>query len=328
MQKHVFSLRQAIGFVILVGLLLRLLVFAYIAFEPRKFYTYDSDGYDRRAINLLQYGMLAGEAQPPLTPDLSRTPVYPLFLAAVFGVFGHVPAAAVLLQIVFGSLTGALVVLLVRELELPQWAGVLAGLIVAIDPVSLMTANRLLTETLFTTLLVASVLTLVYFWRRGQVRWLVLSATLFALMALTRPISQVLPIALLPLFVGAARRWKLQRALMYGVLFVVISTALTYSWAYRNYQQAGVFTLSTISDTNLIYYRARAVLAAAQHSSQDEAWQQLQDRITAQATAQHLTPDETLQLQRKEAIGIFVSHPLLTAKMFLSGVGRIFVDPG
>src|SRR5262245_54223395 len=76
----------AIGAIFATALVLRLLIFAYVAHDPRKFYTYDSDGYDRRAMNVLRYGVFASEAQPPLAPDLERTPVYPALLAAIFAI--------------------------------------------------------------------------------------------------------------------------------------------------------------------------------------------------------------------------------------------------
>lgn len=328
MSLRTMSIRQYILLIFMVGLLTRLLVFAYIAHEPMKFYTYDSDGYDRRAQNLLRYGMLASEAQPPLTPDLDRTPVYPAVLAAAFAVFGHVPAAAILLQIVLGSLTGVFAFLLAREFQFTPVVGLIAGLIVAVDPVSLMTANRLLTETLFTMLLVAGTWTVVRFWNTPGLAWLLLASILFALTALTRPISQVLPFALVPLFLLASRHGQLRRPLLYGLMFVVLSTALTYSWAYRNYRMTGVFTLSTISDTNLIYYRARAVLAEVEGLSQDEAWSRLEQRIDQTAQQQGMTTEEKVQLQRTEAIAIFRAYPVETAKMFVKGVGRLLVDPG
>lgn len=319
---------RTLGLIVLAGLALRLLVFGYIAHNERKFYTYDSDGYDRRAMNLLRYGQFASEAEPPLTPDLDRTPVYPLFLAAVFGSVGHTPGAVVLLQLLVGSLTAALAYGLARELGLSTGTGLLAALLVALDPVSALTANRLLTETLFTALLIAGLWLLARYWRTAQLRWAAAAAVALALTALTRPISQFLPVMLLPLLVVALRQAGWRRTLAGAALFLGLSLSLTYSWAYRNYLHSGLFTLSTISETNLIYYRARAVLAEAENTSQEAAWKRLQDSIDAQIAAQGLGPAEAVALQRQEALRVFAQHPLLTAKMLLKGVGRMAADPG
>lgn len=320
-------LRRTLATLFLAALALRLLVFGYIAHEPRKFYTYDSDGYDRRAMNLLRYGEFASEETSPRTPDLDRTPIYPLYLGTVFGLVGHQPWAAVLLQLVLGSLTPAFIYLLARELLLPHRAGFVAGLLVALDPVSAMGANRILTETLFTLLLVAGVWLVARHWRTLGPRWGVAAAVVLALAALTRPISQFLPIALLPLYAFAARRAGWRAVLGAAALFLAISLPLTYSWAVRNYAATGLFTLSTISDTNLIYYRARAVYAEVHRTSQDEAWARLEAQVNALAGPTP-TPAELVAAQRAVAVELLAGHPAETIEMLLKGVARIVADPG
>jgi 4-amino-4-deoxy-L-arabinose transferase-like glycosyltransferase len=311
----------------LTAIVLRLAVFTYIAGDARKFFTYDSGGYDRRAMNLLEHGVFAGQARPPFTPDLERTPVYPALMAAVYAVAGHHPAAVVLLQVLLGGLAAVLTFLAARELGLAERAGLIAALLVAVDPVSVMTANRLLTETLFTTLLVAGVWLLLRFWRTRWLPWAAAAAIVFGLAALTRPIAQFLPLVLLPFF-GFALRDRRRTLLVSAALFLAISGALMAGWAWRNEREGGVFTLSTIGDTNLIYYRARAVLAAAEGQSQEATWDALEARIEREAARQNLSPSETIAFQRREALEIFREHPLLTAEMQITGAARIFVDPG
>ena len=313
--------------IFLAALALRLAVFAYISHEPRKYFTYDSSGYDRRATNLLDHGVFAGEKAAPFTPDLGRTPGYPVIMAVVYAVIGHQPAGVVLLQILAGALTAVLTYVLVRELQLSRHVGGIAAAIVALDPVSVMTSNRLLTETIFTTLIVAAMWMLARYWQTERLRWIAISAVILAGAALTRPISQFLPLAVAPLIVLAARTSR-RHAQIATALFLVLSLTLTYSWAYRNYRETGVATLSSISDTNLIYYRARAVLAASEGKSQDRAWAELEERIDRRAAAEGLSPAETIALERREAIRILAEHPLLTIEMLLKGVARIFADPG
>jgi 4-amino-4-deoxy-L-arabinose transferase-like glycosyltransferase len=319
--------RRTLAGLFLAALALRLLIFGVIAHEPRKFYTYDSDGYDRRAMNILRYGEFASEGEPPRTPDLDRTPVYPLYLAAVFGSVGHQPWVAILLQVIIGSLTAVLTYLLARELRLSHLAAFVGGLIVALDPVSAMNANRLLTETIFTTLIVASIYALARYLNSERLSWALGAAVLLALASLTRPIAQFLPIAVLPLFVVVLRRAGWKRALLGALILLGVSLPLTYSWAYRNYRQAGVFTLSTISDTNLVYYRARAVLAEVNGISQDDAWVVLEEQV-ARAAGPGASPSQVVAAQRQIAIDTFRSYPGLTLKMLVFGVARIVADPG
>jgi 4-amino-4-deoxy-L-arabinose transferase-like glycosyltransferase len=308
------------------AVLLRLSVMAYIAHDERKFFTYDSGGYERRAVNLLEHGVFAGQAQPPFTPDLERTPVYPALIAGVYGVFGDRPIAVIALHALLGAATAGLVFLLARELGLSDRVALIGALLAAVDPVSVMTANRLLTETLFTTLLVAGVWLFVMGWRREQLHWVALASLAFGAAALTRPIAQFLPLALVPLLVFALRpRWR--QATIAAIVLVGISGALMASWALRNERVAGVFTLSTIGDTNLIYYRARAVMAAAEGISQEDAWEQLEARVAAEAGS-GASQSEIIAVQRRQALEIFREHPGLTASMLVKGAARIVADPG
>ena len=204
----------------------RLLVFTYIgSYYPRLFYTFNSKGYVTLASNMLNLGVFSSETIAPFTPNLFRTPIYPLMLAAVFATLGT-EIAVIMLQLIIGSTTALLVFLLARELRLSPIAGLVAACLIAVDPVSILLSNRLLTETLFTQVLIASLCLLARYRNKKQLRWLIASAIVLALAALTRPIAQVLPLALLPLFAIAAKEARLRTLLSSGLLFVVISTLL------------------------------------------------------------------------------------------------------
>lgn len=319
--------RRRLVLLFALAVTLRLFVFGYMVHEPRKFFAQDSDGYNQRAINLVQHGVFAGEEQPPFTADLLRTPAYPAFLAAVYWAVGYMPAAVIALQALIGGLCVVLTVLLARELRAPPAAAWLAGLLVAVEPLSVLYTNRLLTEIPFTTVLLAAVWTLVRFWRGGRPWWLLGSAALMALAALIRPISQFLPIALLPLFVLAAGRPRL-RSLGWGVVFVALSLALTNTWAVRNYQQTGLWTISNIGDANLMFYRARAVLATREGIGQEQARDRLQAEIKAIVAERNLSASETVELQRRQAFDVMLSYPGTTLLIHAKGLLRILFDPG
>jgi 4-amino-4-deoxy-L-arabinose transferase-like glycosyltransferase len=202
-----------------------------------------------------------------------------------------------------------------------------AGL-VALEPVSVLLCNQLLTETLFTLELVTGLWLLTRYWRAEKVRYLIASAVVLAATALTRPIAQFLPLALLPLFAITAKQKRLRAVLTTGLLFVLVSGMLISAWAYRNHRTSGVFTLSTIADTNLLYYRARAVLAEAENTSTRAAMLKLRAEMDA-ATAQHnLTPAEKIAHQRRLALKVFRQYPVLTGTMLAKGAARLLLDPG
>src|SRR5215212_7241399 len=49
----------------------------------------DGRVYSQIAINVLEQHVFSHENQPPYVPSIIRLPGYPLFLAAIYKVFGH-----------------------------------------------------------------------------------------------------------------------------------------------------------------------------------------------------------------------------------------------
>ncbi|MFN8453197.1 MAG: glycosyltransferase family 39 protein [Anaerolineae bacterium] len=280
------------------------------------------------AQNIVNHGVFSQTNTPPFSPDIERTPIYPLFLATILVVFGNSFRAIILLQILIGSITALLTFYIAKKLGHSALAGLIAAWIVAADPVTILLNNRLLTETLFTFGLILGVLLFIAYLHHNKLENLFLSAIVISLSALTRPIAQFLPIALFPLFIVARKDKLLGRSMTNGFIFIFICGVLISSWCYRNYQASNVFTLSIISDTNLFYYRARAVLAETENITQEEAIERLQREIEAAATQQNLSQSEIISLQRKLALQIFSQYPTQTVIMVAKGAGRLLVDPG
>ncbi len=314
--------------ILILALAAGALLYAYISPKPVKFYTPDSLGYERIALNIVQNGAFSGQTEPPFLADLHRPPIYPAFMAVVYALWGHTPAAVVLLQVFIFSLTVALTFSVSRLLGLSTVAGLAAAAVLAVDPVSIMATNLLLTETLYTVLLVLGMAALAAYLGEGRIRWLVASALLLGLSGLTRPIGQYLPIVLLPIVVLSAGRGRARTVLPAGLLFILISMSITSAWAYRNYREGGVWTVSDTSYINLIYYRAREVLASVEGTSQDAAWRKLRVDVAQKAAEQNLGADQVAGLEQREAITVFVQHPTETVVMTAKGAGRILADPG
>lgn len=323
-----FKLTQQITLVFFTALLVRSLVLVYVGNDIRKFYTFDSSEYVTLAQNILNRGVFSQKATPPFSPDMERTPIYPLFLAIILAVFKNSFRVIIILQILIGSTTAILTFHTAKKLDHSTLAGLIAAWIVATDPVAILLNNRLLTETLFTFGLMVGILLFTLYLHNDKTENLVLSAIVISLSALTRPIAQFLPVALFPLFIVARKNKLLRSSLVKGFIFVFICGVIISSWCYRNYKTGNIFLLSTISDTNLIYYRARAVLAEAENITQEEAIEQLKEEIKTVATLQNLSQSETISLQRKRALQIFSQYPIQTVLMLTKGAGRLLVDPG
>jgi 4-amino-4-deoxy-L-arabinose transferase-like glycosyltransferase len=305
-----------------VALAARLAVFAMLLPAPAKFYVPDSAGYHVRAVNLLEHGMLTGAEAPPFEPDVVRTPGYPVFVAGIYALAGAAPAAVVLAHAVLGALTAALTCALAAGLGLPPAAAGLAGLVVALDPVSVLTANLILTETFYTTLLVAAVASLVRHRRTARGRWLVLAAVCLGAATLTRPATLFLPWALAPLagLADAGASWSWRRAARVGLPLALGATLVVAPWVYRNHRLTGRVVLTTIDASVLHYYWAPAVRARTGGPAARP--QPPPENESAPTKA------ERAARWRGDALAVLMAHPGAVALVAVEGLGRLALDPG
>jgi 4-amino-4-deoxy-L-arabinose transferase-like glycosyltransferase len=316
--------------VCVAAFLLRLMLLIYIAPNtPIKYYANpDAHNYERIALNLVNNRVYSNELNPPYLPDVRRPPLYPTFLAGIYAWSGSSRTVAVLFQLLLGGLTVGLTYLFAEGLLLSRRNALFAALILALDPLSIMYANMLVTETLFTFYLVAGSLTLVSYIRSYRLGWLILSACMFASAALTRPIGQFLPLVLLPLIVVAGGVKQIWPSFLKGLLFTAISLTLIFGWVFRNFQAAGIWSLSSTAEFTLTYYSARAVLEVAEQVDKKTARARIDDMIKAQAPAENLSPAEMAKLERQVALGIFKKHPAATVNVYLAGIFQFLMNPG
>jgi hypothetical protein len=187
---------------------------AFLSVDPPLLVTTDSISYALPAARLAsgeEFGL-----------GLRRTAGYPLFLAAQWRLFGLSDDPVVISQHALGVVTTLLAWALGR-VALGRLPGLLAGLAVALSGPQIVYEQYLMSEALFTTLLVLAALAWTLAVKRLQAgpegerrpagRWLALTGLLFGLCALTRPIGQVLP-WLFPLTVLALPgSWRARLAL-------------------------------------------------------------------------------------------------------------------
>lgn len=215
---------------------------------PPVFVTPDSDDYLWPGY-ALAYGL-------GFDPELRRTPLYPLFIAAVLAGGGGLASVA-LVQHVLGVVTAALTYALGRATfgagpssgpvaSAPSigvsWpgsalagriAGLLAGLMSALSGPLIVYEHYLMSETLFTLTLTLALLALVVALKRPT-RWRLLAAGgAVALACLTRPLGQaVIPLALgLPILL-ALPSWR--RGLKRAALVALGLALVLAPWTIRN----------------------------------------------------------------------------------------------
>src|SRR4051812_20499440 len=130
-------------------------------------------------------------------PDIRRPPGYALFAAATMLVFGEDLRVLAFAQQVLGAATALLAYGLGR-VTFGRAGGWIAGLLVALNGALIVSGQSIMTETLFTFVLLATLLLLLQAGRSGRWIWALLAGLLLGVAALVRPVAQIL-VLLVPL---------------------------------------------------------------------------------------------------------------------------------
>ncbi len=193
------------------------------------------------AVNILNGNGFSLDTMPPFRPSEACVPLYPLFVAAVYAVFGVEPSAVVVIQIILDLFTCLLVAFVSYNLAPARLKNLSAFLSLIIYGVfswfTFSWTARLLTETLaifLTMLTIALCVSAMRKERRNIWLWFAAGAAC-GLTILTRPDSLLLAAAII-LFVSihllVRRSWKQS----FSILSFCLAAALTLApWIVRNY---------------------------------------------------------------------------------------------
>jgi 4-amino-4-deoxy-L-arabinose transferase-like glycosyltransferase len=236
----------------------------------------DTDQYLQVATTLFSDGRYGITTSSGFSPEIIRTPGYPVFLALFMPFWGIRPLAAVMVtQVVLGALTTTGLMILANRL-FDTRIGLIAGLIYALAPMSIVVTGFAYTETLFTALLVGGCLLLI----EGQDRdkWLLslLSGLAFGLATLTRSVGLFISplLVVIPLLRGTLKQtWR--HALIMTIAFMLPVGG----WMARNNFYYDRYNLTVISDLNLYYYNAASLEAHRNDISIAEARERLNERL-------------------------------------------------
>jgi 4-amino-4-deoxy-L-arabinose transferase-like glycosyltransferase len=283
---------------------------------PRSLGESDAPTYFVLADNLLDgtgYRYSEDEA-----PTARRTPGYPIFMASVFKVAGRNFNAVRIAQCVLDTISTYLVFAICLIIFGSHIAGILAALAYAVYPPAILGATYILSETLFTFLLLIFAVTCVLGMRARQYPLFAVSGIFFGLATLTRPSALPLPFVLLVI----ALIWR--RDLWKGFLILALAFSLTMlPWGLRNKRDMGKFIpTSTLVGGNL-YKGNHLPTQGAYFMSTDSL---LTDEIRAEiAGASEVKRDSVLQA---EAIKMIRANRGRTVLLAFKKIPRLWFNLG
>lgn len=183
----------------------------------------DEPGYDYVATALIQGATIDWPC---------RTPLYPIFLALSYWIFGHSFGPLLIMQAMVGTSIIPLTFLLAHRYAGKKSALLAAG-IVAFDPAVISQVGRLYTEVLYTPLLTLTALTLVRALEAPSSWRFAFGGAILGLTNLTRPTAALFPLVVPLLYKGDGNLpSKMRLWALYGIAMAIVISP----WSYHNYQ--------------------------------------------------------------------------------------------
>lgn len=320
-----WGLVLAAVFVLALGLRL-LLLWAWYSDDFLRFQSGDYTLYYVGAEDIREHGNFSNSL------FLTRPPVFSLVVLAL----GSDNLRVLVVNAILGALIAVLTVVLGGVLRLPKVICGLAGLLVALDPASIVYSTFLGPEPLAYVLVLLSMVTLLWavigpLTARQALAWGVLAGIALGASALTRPASYLLWIVLAGWMVVIRwRRWPVIAG------FVTCAVALIGLWVAHNARTFDYATFSTISPYTMAYYRAASVEHLGTGQDMDTVYasinQRVEDRLGRGLTnvgpeARHgylAASPEVARALNDVSLEIFLKYPHIYLATFPVGFARMY----
>lgn len=253
---------------------------------------------------------------PLAIPDTIKMPGYPVLLWLLNANVG----AVLMLQVLLSSLKVPLVFLLARRTGLGTGTALLAAALMALEPVDILLSAQLLSETLFTLLLLCG---MVFLPRIRNWPSMLATALFLAAAAWVRPNG-----AWLIVVAGFLAFAILRQGLWHSVTLVGMGLFLLLPWAYRNQQALGRPYLNDSGAVAAAYYQVPEVLAAVGEADLE----QRQKDLSAKAWATDWEDPKQFHAffdgLRAEVRHTLLAYPFTWVRVQLQRALRILVAPG
>lgn len=242
-----------------------------------------------------------------------RTPGYPLWVAAWYAAFGAEPWVVLFVQAFLDAGTAWVIYAVAREFGAPRGIAQLAMLLYALEAVAIALSQQLLSETLFTFLLITAAYLLARSVLRRSLPYALLCGLALGAAAVVRPIGLYIPILFSPCFFLLGSAWR--QRIAYFAVFAAGTLLAVLPWCAFYYIRFDRFSLSTIEGYNLLTYNAARVKARQEHIDSAEAVRQLEGN----ALQGMGNPFVRADAQKRIALEYIAAHPLIYARAHLKG---------
>jgi tetratricopeptide (TPR) repeat protein len=264
-----------------------------------------------------------------------QAPLYPYFLAVVYGIAGHDPGLVRIVQAFLGAVSCALLGIAGRRF-FDYRTGIVAALLLALYPPAIF-FDGLIQKSSLDILLITAILGLVaVFQDERRWKWLVALGAAASAFVLNRENARVIfPVVVAWLLFGF-REIAIRRRAAWTAVFVAASLAVLLPVGLRNYRLGGEFLIST-SQLGPNFYIGNNARASGSYDplvpGRGDAVYEREDatRLASTAAGRALSPGEVSDYWLSQALAFIRSHPgrwliLIGKKLALTVNGREIAD--
>ncbi len=292
--------------------------------EPVELTFPDSGTYFDPAVSLHETGSYLNKYH---TPEITRTPGYPFFLAGLMTVFGTELRALLIAQTVIVSFSVVILYWLARQI-LPPVMAFMGAMLAAVSPWGAVRAGFLLTDGLFLFMLSLLFLVMYVVVRHARTPAMVvvggcLVGTLTSGVVLVRPVFPL--IALVALTMVALYPFKRRLAWLMVAVMLVCTLLPLQLWKMRNMNEAQFNGFSDVSGKAAWQWLASSVKAKIPGASGDR-WAMLKD-AEQDETHWTLSLQEADDKRWRLAKDVFTAHPFLTGYVFALNAIEALIHP-
>ena len=283
----------------------------------------DSLGYMLLAKNLVEHGTFSLSDAPPYTPSNIRTPGYPLFLALIYFIF-HSFVPAIFLGALISAFAAPLIYLIAREIFDEQIAFI-SGILTAIEPLGLFLGVSILTEGVFTPVLLLSVYCFIRYLRHNDAKNLWISGFLFGVATIIRPIMFYFwPLAVFfVIYKTKDFGWRqaIKRSLTFALIFFIVLSP----WLIRNKISVNSWQIAGLQGYVFFIDHYGAVL---RYLGEAGPLSDVQSKAWALAGPDKIFTSQGSDILFKAAVSGIKEHKLTYANVYARSLISFFVASG
>lgn len=269
----------------------------------------DGSGFVRRTSDGVEYETL-------------RTPGYPFLLACIFRLAGPGVAGVLLFQFLVTCGTVFLTFLIGRHMGSLE-LGVGAALLILLSPAQILLDNQILSENLFTLMMLASLWTVYRIHPRGMLFFLAFSGLMMGAAVLVRPFGIFLFVPMSVFLLLRKGRITKSGLLATAIWLTGFSLPLV-CWMTRNEVRTGHTGIASVRGYNLLVFHAATIEARRSGESCDSVASRLMDEDGLNQPGKNWSWPEDDQAGQR-ALGIITNHPVELLKETPRSFRRLYL---